>query len=83
MNAHYTIQRKEKFWLLSREDAGRDLAFFNTKQQAIGRAEVLANDSMPSQLSIHHESGRLEQRHYPKLIQKSLEAHAPVHEHVL
>jgi hypothetical protein len=83
VNAHYIIQRKEKFWLLSRGDRGRDLAFFPSKQQAIGRAEVLAHDAMPSQLDIHHESGRLETRHYPKLQhQKSVET-APLHEHVL
>lgn len=82
MNAHYRVQRKEKFWLLSRADTGRDLAFFHSKQQAIGRAEFLANDSMPSQLDIHHESGWLEKKHYSKLLQKSLEP-ALIHEHVL
>jgi hypothetical protein len=82
VNAHYIIQRREKFWLLSRGDAGRDLAFFPSKQQAIQRAEVLAQEAMPSQLDIHHESGRLEERHYPKLHQKSLEAVA-LQEHVL
>jgi Uncharacterized protein conserved in bacteria (DUF2188) len=81
VNAHYTIQRKGKFWLLSREDKRCDLAFFNTKQQAIQRAEALAFQVMPSQLSIYHESGWIEERHYPKMTQRNTTP--PLHEHVL
>lgn len=83
MNAHYIIQRKGAFWLLSREDNGRDLAFFHSKHQALQRAEILASENMPSQLDIHHESGRLETKHYPKLPQKSTSSLTAIHEHVL
>jgi hypothetical protein len=82
VNAHYIIQRKGAFWLLSREDNGRDLAFFPSKQQAVQRAEVLANESMPSQLDIYHELARLETRHYPKLPRK-IEPVTSVQEHAL
>jgi hypothetical protein len=85
VNAHYTIQRKQKFWLLSREDTGCDLAFFNSKQQAVQRAEALAREVMPSRVSIYHESGWKEERHYPKVNPKDtlLKTTAPLHEHVL
>jgi hypothetical protein len=90
VNAHYTIQRKQKFWLLSREDRGCDLAFFNTKQHAIQRAEALACEVIPSQVSIYHESGWTEERQYPKVIPKDtllkttvLKTITPLHEHVL